>query len=219
MNFLLGHMRNDIRNAFRLPDVSTAPEQHRRWLVNLWCEGFKPTKLSNICSAHFEDSFINRTDQIVQSSPGSRATQCHFNSSLAARLKCTEGEATVHYRKLGESVVYECVYDYRGFNPAPLAWWGPAVGSANVVQSFHPSSNFTADNPDFVVVPTGNAYYGKTLTFNASATLNGSRHVCIMTKDGRPMNCTPRALTLSDDEECQKPGHPAAVFKRYGKQT
>ena len=53
--------------------MNTAPEQYRRWLVNLWREGFKPTKFSNICSTHFEDNFINRTDQIVQSSPGSSA--------------------------------------------------------------------------------------------------------------------------------------------------
>ena len=44
--------------------MTTAHEKHRRWLVNLWREGFKPTKFSNIFSAHFEDSFLNRTDRI-----------------------------------------------------------------------------------------------------------------------------------------------------------
>ena len=71
------HFQSPVRFHFKLYSssmsfqASTAPEQHRRWLVNLWREGFKLTKFSNICSAHFEDSFINRTDQIVQSSPGS----------------------------------------------------------------------------------------------------------------------------------------------------
>ena len=45
--------------------MTTAPEQHHIWLVNLRREGFKSKKISNIFSAHFEDSFIDRTGQIV----------------------------------------------------------------------------------------------------------------------------------------------------------
>ena len=60
----------------------TAPEQHRIWLVNLRREGFKPTKFSKICSAHFEDSFIDRSGQIVHLRAGAIPKKNYFPAYL-----------------------------------------------------------------------------------------------------------------------------------------
>ena len=61
--------------------MTTAPEQHI-WLVSLRREGFKPTKFSKICSAHFEDSFIDRTGQIVHLQAGAIPKKFDFPSYL-----------------------------------------------------------------------------------------------------------------------------------------
>ena len=62
--------------------MTTAPAQLRIWLVNLRREGYKPTKFSKICSAHFEDSFIDRTGQIVHLRAGAIPTKFDFPAYL-----------------------------------------------------------------------------------------------------------------------------------------
>ena len=65
--------------------MTTAPKQHHIWLVNLRREGFKPTKFSKMCSAHFEDSFIDKTGHIVHLRAG--AIPIFFNFPAYLLLK------------------------------------------------------------------------------------------------------------------------------------
>ena len=51
---------------FSSPSFPSNPQKRVKWLANMHRKDWTPSSHSRICSDHFEERFLNRTDQIVK---------------------------------------------------------------------------------------------------------------------------------------------------------